>query len=350
MTHPSYVALARSGELHRRADALEAMLGACNICPLDCGNNRLAGEVARCYAGALPIVSSHCAHFGEEPALVGTRGIGNIFFGNCNLRCVYCQNYQISQRWREERKNEVSVERLAGMMLELQNEKGCHSVGFVSPTHFTPQIVRAVAIAAERGLRVPLVYNTNGYDSVAVLKLLDGVIDIYLPDFKYATAKAGMDYSRVPDYPEHAIAALVEMHRQTGDELALGDDGLVRGGLIIRHLVLPNDVADSARTFEIIRAAIGNRATISLMAQYYPTNRVDDAHAGSDDRLMLINRRIRASEYVRALELLEAHGFENGWAQEFDAEEYYRPDFADRAEPFRDRRDFPAVPSSAHSS
>src|SRR5919205_992214 len=182
---PAYLALYESGELAKRVEALERMLLSCTVCPLDCGNDRTRGELARCYSGDLPVVSSYTPHFGEEPALVGKHGAGNVFFGNCNLRCVYCQNYQISQAYKEQIKNEVTHERLAEMMLELQ-ARGCHNINFVSPTHFAPQLARAVLIAAGRGLAVPVVYNTNAYDSVEVLRLLEGVVDIYLPDLKYS--------------------------------------------------------------------------------------------------------------------------------------------------------------------
>ncbi|HYP53414.1 MAG TPA: radical SAM protein, partial [Pyrinomonadaceae bacterium] len=165
---PSYLELHETGELKARVEALERLLYACTVCPLDCGNDRTRNQLARCYSGRLPVVSSYTAHFGEEPALTGTRGAGNIFFGNCNLRCVYCQNYQISQRHKLEIKNEVTHERLADIMLELQ-ERGCHNINFVSPTHFAPQMARAVLLAAARGLRLPIVYNTNAYDSVEVL-------------------------------------------------------------------------------------------------------------------------------------------------------------------------------------
>src|SRR5205085_9314268 len=200
-------------------------------------NNRLADEIAACYSGRLPIVSSYTAHFGEEPALVGTHGAGNIFFGNCNLRCVYCQNYQISQTHKEQVKNEVTHEQLAGMMLVLQS-RGCHNINFVSPTHFAPQMARGILLAAERGLRLPIVYNTNAYDSVEVLQLLDGIVDVYLPDLKYADDEMGYRYSGVKEYVHHARAALREMYRQMGDELTIGEDGLIKRGLIIRHLVL----------------------------------------------------------------------------------------------------------------
>src|SRR5947209_13353816 len=215
---PSYLELNDTGELARRVEALERLLEACRVCPLDCGNNRLRGELARCYSAALPVVSSYTPHFGEEPALVGSRGAGNIFFGNCNLRCVYCQNYQISQAHKEQIKNEVTHERLASMMLELQ-ERGCHNINFVSPTHFAPQLARATLVAASRGLRLPIVYNTNAYDSVEVLRLLDRVVDVYLPDLKYAEDEAGFLYSKVRSYASVSRAAIAEMYRQMRDQL-----------------------------------------------------------------------------------------------------------------------------------
>jgi putative pyruvate formate lyase activating enzyme len=180
---PKYLTLLKTGELERRVEALESMLRSCTVCPKDCGNDRLNDEIAACYSGRLPIVSSYTAHFGEEPPLVGTKGAGNVFFGNCNLRCVYCQNYQISQTHKQQIKNEVTHERLAEMLLELQ-ARGCHNINFVSPTHFAPQMARSILIAARKGLRVPVVYNTNAYDSVAVLQLLDRIVDVYLPDLK----------------------------------------------------------------------------------------------------------------------------------------------------------------------
>ena len=176
--HPKYLELLAANKLESRVEQLEKLLASCTVCPKDCGNNRLNDEIAACYSGRLPIVSSYTAHFGEEPCLSGTHGAGNIFFGNCNLRCVYCQNYQISQTWKTQRKNEVTHERLAEMMLELQ-ALGCHNIGFVSPTHFAPQMARAILIAAENGLHLPIVYNTNAYDSVEVLRLLDGIDYIY---------------------------------------------------------------------------------------------------------------------------------------------------------------------------
>jgi putative pyruvate formate lyase activating enzyme len=332
---PAYRTLFETGELGRRADALWQMLESCSICPLDCAVDRTRDGISRCYSGSKAIVSSYCPHFGEEPALVGTNGVGNIFFGNCNLRCVYCQNFEISQRYKEERKNEVSAERLAEIMIELQNENGCHSIGFVSPTHFAPQIVRSLVIACEMGLHIPLVYNTNSYDSLEVLRLLDGIVDIYLPDIKYADEQAGYDYSGIKDYVHHSRIALKEMYRQMGDELVIGEDGLVKRGLIIRHLVLPNDMAGSEETLGMIATELSPNVTLSVMSQYYPTNRITNENADHSERLMLLNRRIRGREYEKVLELLDAYAFSNGWVQEFESQDYYRPNFADRQEPFK---------------
>ena len=311
------------------------MLSACNICPKDCGNDRLNGEIAACYSGRLPIVSSYTAHFGEEPVLSGSNGAGNIFFGNCNLRCVYCQNYQISQTWKEQKKNEVTHERLAEMMLELQN-RGVHNIGFVSPTHFVPQMARAILIAARNGLNLPIVYNTNAYDSVEVLKLLDGIVYVYLPDLKYADSDAGFQYSKVRDYKEHARTAITEMHRQMGDELVFGEDGLLKRGLLIRLLVLPNDIAGVEENLHWIRDELSPKTAISLMAQYYATNK-----AATDDRYILLSRRISEREWHSAVSLLEDLGIEEGFMQEYEsASHYYRPDFTDAEKPFKDIRDF----------
>jgi putative pyruvate formate lyase activating enzyme len=334
-TEASYLRLLQTGELYRRVQALESMLERCTVCPRDCLNNRLKEEIAACYSGRLPIVSSYTPHFGEEPPLVGTRGAGNIFFGNCNLRCVYCQNYQISQTHKEQVKNEVTHERLAEMMLELQ-ARGCHNINFVSPTHFAPQMARAILIAAEQGLRVPIVYNTNAYDSVEVLKLLEGIVDVYLPDLKYAEDEAGYLYSKVRSYRECSRAALAEMYRQTGDELIYDQSGLLRRGLVIRLLVLPNDVGGVRESLHWIHDELSSRVAVSLMAQYYPTN-----VAGTNPRYALLSRRIRETEWMRAIAALDEFGMEEGWMQEYDgASFYYRPDFDDAETPFRDIRDF----------
>ena len=265
----------------------------------------------------------------------GTKGAGNIFFGNCNLRCVYCQNFQISQDYGTQKRNEISVERLGEMMLELE-ARGCHNVGFVSPTHFAPQMAKAVLLAARQGLSVPVVYNTNAYDSVEVLRLLDGVVDVYLPDFKYADSAAGALYSKVPDYAERSRDALIEMYRQKGSQLEMGEDGLLKSGLLVRVLVLPNGVAGVAESLAWIAETLSPRVAISLMAQYYPIHR-----AASNDKYRSLSRSITAAEWDEALAALEANGFAHGFEQELEtANRYYRPDFTNRNAPFRDIRDF----------
>ena len=332
---PSYLALLGTGELQRRVEELERLLESCTVCPRDCLNNRLNNDIAACYSGRLPIVSSYTAHFGEEPPLAGTHGAGNIFFGNCNLRCVYCQNYQISQTHKQQLKNEVTHERLAEMMLELQ-ARGCHNINFVSPTHFAPQMARSILLAAQAGLRLPVVYNTNAYDAVSVLRLLDRVVDVYLPDLKYADDESGYLYSKVSGYKEFSRRALKEMFRQTGDELVFDSDGLLKRGLVIRLLVLPNDIGSIRESIEWIRDELSPRVAISLMAQYYPTHQAE-----TNKRYVLLSRRIRESEWVKATTALEELGMEEGWVQEFDgAAYYYRPDFNDAERPFRDVRDF----------
>jgi putative pyruvate formate lyase activating enzyme len=219
--------------------------------------------------------------------------------------------------------------------LELQ-ARGCHNINFVSPTHFAPQMARAILIAAEQGLRLPIVYNTNAYDSVEVLRLLDGIVDVYLPDLKYADSADGYTYSKVPDYTAHARRALAEMYRQTGDELIFNDEGLLRRGLVVRLLVLPNDIAGIRDSLTWIKNDLSPRVAVSLMAQYYATNR-----AGTDERYTLLSRRITESEWWRAVSLLDELGMEEGWMQEYDgAAHYYRPDFNDRETPFKDIRDF----------
>ena len=327
---PSYIKLFQTGELSDRALKLRSMLEDCNICPKDCKVNRLNNEIAACYSGFKPVVSSYCVHYGEEPVLVGSKefknenGVGNIFFGNCNLRCVYCQNYEISQNHKTEIKNEVSVERLAEIMLELQS-RNVNAIGLVSPTHFVPQIILALEIAIKNGLCLPLVYNTNSYDSVEVIKLLDGIIDIYLPDLKYSEDEYGYKYSKIKNYVKHSREAITEMHRQTGSELMM-ENNILKRGLIIRHLILPNDIAGSYDTLRFI-SELDSNISLSVMSQYYPIHK-----ALTTD---LLSRNIREREYMKVLDLLDEFSFENGFLQEFESESYYRPDFKDREEPFK---------------
>jgi putative pyruvate formate lyase activating enzyme len=332
---PGYLELLGSGQLERRVEQLYTLLASCTVCPRDCGNNRLENVLASCASGLRPVVSSYTPHFGEEPALSGTRGAGNIFFGNCNLRCVYCQNYQISQDFAAQRKNEVPVERLAEMMLELQ-DRGCHNIGLVSPTHYAPQAAKAILLAARRGLRLPIVYNTNAYDSVEVLRLLDGIVDVYLPDFKYADSASGWLYSKVPDYAERSREALIEMYRQKGAGLVFDEEGSLVAGLLVRMLVLPENVAGISESLAWIAETLSPRVAISLMSQYYPIHR-----AASSGKYSALSRSITAAEWEEALAALASNGMENGYQQEFEtANRYYRPDFTDRDIPFRDIRDF----------
>lgn len=315
----------QTGELYSRAESAYKNLMSCTSCPRNCEVDRTNYEYGICASGHLPIVSSFTPHFGEEPVLSGTMGAGNIFFGNCNLKCVYCQNYEISQNPKLENKNQVSHKRLAKIMLELQ-EKGCHNIGLVSPTHFSATILKSIYLAAEGGLKLPIIYNTNGYDSVEMLKFYDGVIDIYLPDLKYGNSEEAKKYSLVDNYFEKTKEAIKEMFRQVGDELVY-EDGVVVKGLIIRHLILPNDLSGTEEVFKFIAKELSPNVHISLMSQYYPTNK-----AYKD---ILIDRHIRISEYERALDLLDKYGLQNGWTQELESAETYRPEFSkDRANPF----------------
>lgn len=322
---PSYLKLISSSEFESRISAADAILKNCTSCPRNCYVDRTNGELGTCQSGDQPIVSSYTPHFGEEPVLSGTKGAGNIFFGNCNLRCDYCQNFVISQNPNAESKNQTSVERLAGIMIELQN-KSCHNIGLVSPTHFAVPILKAIYLAVKQGLNLPIIYNTNGYDSVEVLKLYKDVVDIYLPDFKYGTDENGRRYSKAPDYFEKTKAAIAEMYNQVGSELVYKDGVIVRG-LIIRHLVLPNGLSESEEVFKFI-SSLDPKIHVSLMSQYFPVNRAS--------KNILLNRCISQTEYYRAVELLNKYGLENGWMQEIESNDFYRPFFdEDRIDPFK---------------
>ena len=322
---PSYVKLLESGELEKRVNLAIDILKSCSACPRNCFIDRMSGEYSFCLSGYLPVVSAYTPHFGEEPVLSGTRGAGNIFFGNCNLRCIFCQNYSISQNWKNERNNEVSFERLADIMLELQ-AKGVHNIGLVSPTHFAPQIIKSIYMAAGKGLTLPVIYNTNGYDSVEVIKMYDGIADIYLPDIKYGNDEYAMKYSKVKDYFGTAKAAVKEMYRQVGHELVYDGDVVVKG-LIIRHLVLPNDLSETEKVLKFVAEELSPKVHMSVMSQYYPTYK--------SDRDILINRTLRESEYEKVLGLMDKYGLENGWTQELESQQTYRPAFENsRKTPF----------------
>jgi len=325
LLEPGYIALFKSGELKRRAEALAARLGACDICPRQCGVNRLEGESGFCKSGYLPVVSAVCAHHGEEPVISGSRGSGAIFFGNCNMRCVYCQNYQISQDYKAQHSKEVDFHILAERMLYLQDELGCHNINLVSPSHFVPQIVQAVLEAVPMGLKLPLVYNTGGYDAIQPLRELEGIIDIYLSDLRYASDKWARKFSQAPDYVGHARAAIQEMYRQVGD-IVLDSDGLARRGLIVRHLILPNRVAGSQDSLDWLARQVSPTVTVSIMSQYFPTHRAS--------QIPLLSRTILPLEYEEVAKLIDRLGLENGWLQEMGAAENYRPDFASEGHPF----------------
>ena len=322
---PGYIALYHSGELEQRAKALEARLASCDICPRACRVNRLEGELGFCRSAHLPIVSAVCTHHGEEPVISGSKGSGTIFFGNCNMRCVYCQNFQISQDWRRQQSNEMDYHTLAEQMLGLQDEVGCYNINFVSPSHVVPQLVRAVLEAVPMGLHLPLVYNTSGYDSIESLRALNGIISIYLPDLRYSSDKWSKKFSQAPDYFAHARAAIQEMYRQVGD-LVLNEAGLAQIGLIVRHLILPNGLAGSRESLTWLACELSLAVTVSIMAQYFP------AHHAS--RIPLLSRTISPSEYQEVVYLVNSLGLENGWIQEMGASENYLPDFTREGDPF----------------
>jgi putative pyruvate formate lyase activating enzyme len=327
MFEPSYLALFRSGELKRRAQALEARLAACDICPRNCGVNRLQGETGFCHSGMLPIVDTVCQHLGEEPPISGAKGSGTVFFGNCNMRCVYCQNHQISQNRRKEQAKAIECQALAEKLLYLQNDLGCHNINFVSPSHFVPQILQTLLLAIPMGLKIPLVYNTSGYDSVETIKVLDGIIDIYLPDLRYASDKIARQFSQAPHYVENSRQAIKEMYRQVGQSLLTDNNGIAQRGLIVRHLILPEGLAGSEESLTWLAKELSPEVNVSLMAQYYPTH-----HAA---RYPALSRGITEMEYLEAVDLLEELGIDNGWIQEMSAPENYRPDFERESHPFQ---------------
>lgn len=311
-------------ELQKRAVRLTARLSSCDICPRECGVNRLKDERSFCHSGALPIVSSYCIHRGEEPAISGTSGSGTIFFGNCNLRCVFCQNYQISQDPQKQESNTVTIEKLSDIMLELK-AKGCHNINLVSPSHFVPQIVSALTMAVPRGLNLPIIYNTNAYDSLATLKELDGIVDIYLPDIKYSDDTRAVRYSTASDYTATSRKAIKEMWRQTG-ELEVDENDVAARGVIVRHLILPEGISGTGESLNWLAGEISSEVTVSVMRQYRPTH---DASLFPE-----INRTITQKEYSEAMKAFEDSGLENGWAQEPDAPDSYLPDFEKEGHPF----------------
>jgi putative pyruvate formate lyase activating enzyme len=299
---PAYVRLYRAGQLKERVDAGYEMLRECKLCARECGVNRLEGEEGFCRASSSVMISSVGPHFGEESPLVGKYGSGTIFLTNCNLGCVFCQNYDISQL---RRGKEVELNELANAMVALQ-KMGCHNINFVTPTHYIPQILAALLIAAENGLRVPLVHNCGGYESVDALNLLEGVFDIYMPDIKYGDNHMGRKYSKAPNYFDAATAAVSEMHRQVGD-LAVSSEGMAEKGLLIRHLVLPDGLAGTERVMKYI-AKLSKNSYVNIMDQYRPAHRASEHPE--------LSRGISSKEFMDAIHLAEEAGLSRGFSRD----------------------------------
>ena len=291
----AYVHTHRAGLFPERIEKAFALFASCTLCPRRCRVNRLNGELGTCRAGCLPEVSSYSPHFGEERPLVGLHGSGTIFLTHCNLRCSFCQNYSLSHLGEG---REVSFERMARMMMELQ-DLGCHNINFVTPTHYVPQILKALPEAIDLGLRVPLVYNSSGYDSVAALKLLDGIFDIYMPDFKFARSGPAEEYCQAADYPEVARSAITEMHRQVGD-LVLDERGIARRGLLVRHLVLPEGLAGTDEVVRFLAAEISPNTYVNIMDQYFPCGDIAPRSP--------LGRRITSEEFEEALDKARTAG------------------------------------------
>ena len=288
---PAYSIAARTGVLAERVAQARAELACCRACPHDCEVDRLSGEVGVCKIGRDVLVSSAYAHFGEEDCLSGTRGSGTIFLSGCNLRCVFCQNWEVSQR---PVGTAHTAEQLAALMMRLQ-ELGCHNVNLVTPEHVIPQVVEAIAHAAPLGLSIPIVYNTSGYDSVDALRLLDGLVDVYMPDFKFWEPATASALCRAPDYPERARAAIAEMHRQVGD-LHFGTDGLALRGLLVRHLVMPGQSGEAAAILRWLASDVSDDTYVNVMAKYRPAGRVGTRDMRGQHRFQEIDRPMHPAE------------------------------------------------------
>jgi putative pyruvate formate lyase activating enzyme len=301
--HPSYLESDNNGALEKAIAESFKLLESCSICPRRCQVNRLKNELGFCKTGLKPRICSFMPHHGEEPAISGNRGSGTIFFSYCNMNCVYCQNYEFSQLGRG---REVGFEELAKIMLELQ-ALGCHNINLVTPTHVMPQILKALSTAVKNGLKIPLVYNTGGYELPHIIKMLKGIIDIYLPDMRYGDGATAVKYSNAPDYPEYNQAAVKEMHLQVGIA-NINNAGIIRKGLIIRHLVLPNRLSGTAKIMKFIARELSPDTYISLMSQYHTYYRAAEFKE--------INRRITYEEYESAQEIMGKYGLRNGWTQE----------------------------------
>jgi putative pyruvate formate lyase activating enzyme len=321
-----YLELSQS-ELESRAQEAYEIYRDCQVCPHACGVDRTQGQTGYCGQTDLLRVSSSVRHFGEEPPLVGTRGVGNLFVTACNMRCDYCQNFQISQLWKEPTDTfelEQSYQTIAQQMVRLQ-EEGAHFIGWVSPSHVVPGLLKSLCIARERGLRIPIIYNTNGYDALPTLKLLDGVVDIYLPDLKYAHSSTAKDISHIKEYPEFSRQAVLEMYRQVGP-LVLDDEGVAEQGLLARHLLLPEGLAGTWETLCFIALELSPEVPLSLMSQYRPVHEaMKNKH---------INREITQEEYEKAITMARELGFESLYLQSMDTTVHNLPDFNNAEDPF----------------
>ncbi len=303
MAAPRYRAALNNGTLKKRAEEAVSLLGACRLCPRQCGIDRLKDETGFCRTGRQAVVCSAFSHLGEEPAVSGSRGSGTVFFTHCNMRCVYCQNCRFSQ---EGEGRAVSTRELADIMLRLQGN-GCHNINVVTPTHVMPQILEALTLAAQEGLDIPLVYNTSGYETAEAVRLLDGIVDVYLPDMRYGQEAPAVRYSCAPGYPRTNREALREMFRQHPAAI-LDGDGVMTQGLIVRHLVLPDGLAGTEEIFAFIAKELSPEVHLSLMSQYFPAYEACGYPA--------LARRINLQEYEAATALLEKYGLVNGWVQE----------------------------------
>lgn len=297
MFEPSYLKLSES-ELDKRIEKLYKVLESCELCARKCRKNRLEGETEVCKSGKELIISSYAPHLGEEPELVGRNGSGTIFLTNCNLLCLYCQNYDISHLGEGEVKTE---EEAADYMIKLQN-MGCHNINFVTPTHFTPQIVKSIAIAKEKGLHLPIVWNCGGYENVETIKLLDGIVDIYMPDMKYGDNESAKKYSNAPDYVEKNFESVKEMHRQVGDLKV--EKGIAQRGLLIRHLVLPNNLAGSEEVLKFI-ASLSKDSYVNIMNQYRP--------CGEAYKYKELNRKPTLTEYHKVIDIARKLSLHRGF-------------------------------------
>ncbi len=302
--YPSYLALFRSGEISRRVETVTKQLEACVLCPRACKANRAAGETGECGVGRLALVASSGPHFGEESVLVGLRGSGTVFFAGCNMRCVFCQNYDISQM---RMGREVTAAELADIFLDLQ-DRGCHNLNLVTPSHVVAQALEALALAVERGFRLPIVYNSSGYDALATLRLLDGIVDIYMPDVKYSDSAGAEKYSGVKNYWKIVRQALREMHEQVGDLQTM--NGVAVRGLLVRHLVLPNRIAGTYKVMQFLAENISKDSYVNVMDQYRPVYR-----AGAYTEL---SRRPTRDEWEDAVRLARQCGIHRG--DSFDSE------------------------------